>query len=242
MQKWIAAAAALTIGMTACNTSENMLDSAQATEAPTLTLADVVPVMHPESPEQKAAQQAFLEASTKRFKSKKLASAYFIEQAKRAFNEQKSDSAAILFGQAWLMDSTNSDVYQGYGRVYGQQKQYDKALFILYHALEAAPNDPQLLTDIATSHLGRFYDTSNPDDLQQSKKLLEQALTLTPDKADIYYKLAINNYYLKDYSKAWEYLHESLQENKDLEDQSFISALLEKQQDPQGIYTGANVQ
>ncbi|MBF9255597.1 hypothetical protein I2I11_20025 [Pontibacter sp. 172403-2] len=242
MRNWIAAAGILCIGLSGCNTLENIVENMQVPEKPVLTLADVVPVMQPRTPAEKAKQDQLLQEDTTRFKSRKLASEYYVTQARRTFEEQKTDSAQWLLGRAWLMDSTNNDVYQAYGRIYGEQKQYDKALFILYHALEADPQNPQLLTDIATSYLGRFYATSNPDDLRQSRKLLEQALVLSPDEADINYKLAINSYYMQEYGKAWDYLHKSLRQDKEIAGKSFISALLEKQQDPMGIYNNANVQ
>jgi len=242
MRNWIAAAGILFISLSGCNTSENIAENTQAPEKPALTLADVVPVMHPGTPEEMAKQEELLQTDTARFRSKKLAAEYYVTQARRTLEEQKQDSAQWLLGRAWLMDSTNNDIYWGYGRLYGEQKQFDKAMFILYHALEADPQNPLLLTDIATSHLGRFYETSNPEDLQQSRKLLEQALVMSPNEADINYKLAINSYYMQEYGKAWGYLHKSLRQDKEIAGKNFISALLEKQQDPMGIYNNANVQ
>ncbi|WP_242919204.1 tetratricopeptide repeat protein [Pontibacter liquoris] len=242
MRNWIAAAGLSLLGLTACNTSENVVEQTQAPESPVITMADIMPVVQAKTPQAKAKQEKFLKQNVKRFRSRKLAAAYYVAQAKRTFNEQKLDSAKYLFSRAWLMDSTNKAIYRGYGRIYGQQKEYNKALFILYRALEADRQNPQLLTDIATSHLGRFYETSDPADLQQSKKLLEQAVTLAPDQADTYYKLAINSYYLQEYGKAWRYLHQSLHQDREIADKHFISALLAKQNDPRGIYTEANVQ
>jgi tetratricopeptide (TPR) repeat protein len=201
-----------------------------------MTMADVVPVPKPATLEARQQQQRFLVNNTKRFKSRKKASVYYVAQAKRNYNEQKLDSAAYLFGRAWLLDSTNYAILWGYGLVYGQQKQYDKALFVLYKALEKDKENARLLTDVATSHLGRFYKESNPADLLQSKKLLEKAVKYSPDTADIYYKLAINSYYLQEYSKAWSYLHRSLSKDQGKADKTFIAALLEKQQDPEGKY------
>ncbi|TXK33230.1 tetratricopeptide repeat protein, partial [Pontibacter qinzhouensis] len=147
-----------------------------------------------------------------------------------------TDSAAQLFGQAWLLDSTNNEVFWGYGLVYGQQKEFDKALFVLYKALDRDQENARLLTDVATSHLGRFYEQNDPEDLLQSKKLLERAVLLSPDFAGASYKLAINSYYLQEYGKAWEYLHKSLLQDKEIVTENFVAALLQKQPDPQGVY------
>ncbi|MDX5423436.1 MAG: hypothetical protein LPK14_14360 [Hymenobacteraceae bacterium] len=234
MRTWIVAVGVV-LGLSACNAQSGITENKQEPK-PALSMADVVPVKAPKTVAQKASQQRFLKENTRRFKNRKLASEYYVLQAQRNFNEQKTDSAAYLFGRAWLMDSTNNDIYWGYGRVYGQQKAYDKALFILYRALENDKKNPRLLTDIATSHLGRFYEESNPQDLLQSRKLLEEAVKLSPDKADAYYKLAINSYYLSEYQKAWEYLHKSISHDKEIADKNFIGALSEKQHDPQGVY------
>lgn len=221
--------------LSACNSRNAITENRQSPQS-TMTMADVVPVPKPTTPEARQQQQRFLVNNTKRFKSRKKASVYYIAQAKRNYNEQKLDSAAYLFGRAWLLDSTNQAILRGYGLVYGQQKQYDKALFVLYKALEKDKENARLLTDIATTHLGRFYKESNPADLLQSKKLLEKAMKYSPDAADIYYKLAINSYYLQEYNKAWSYLHRSLNKDQGKADKTFIAALLEKQQDPEGKY------
>ena len=234
MRRWIVAVG-IVAGLSACNSQSAITENKQAPR-PTLTMADVIPIKNPVTLQEKQQRQRFLVNNTKRFKSRKTASAFYTMEAKRTFNEAKLDSAAYLFGRAWLLDSTNNDVYWGFGRVYGQQKQYEKALFVLYKALENDRHNPQLLTDVATSHLGRFYAHSNPADLLQSKKLLEKAVKYSPDKADAYYKLAISSYYLQEYRLAWEYLHNSLSKDKKLADASFIAALLDKQPDLAGKY------
>ncbi|WP_299821733.1 hypothetical protein [uncultured Pontibacter sp.] len=241
MRNWIVAVGLLTAGISACNTQNAITENQQVTQQPVLTMADVVPVKKPKTPTQKANQQKFLKDNTKRFKSKKMAGKYYVLQAQRNFNEQKLDSATYLFGRAWLMDSTNNDILWGYGKVYGEQKEHDKALYTLYRALERDKNNPQLLTDVATSHLNRFYTTSNPEDLLQSRKLLQEAVKLNPKQAGAYYKLAINSYYLKEYEQAWSYLHKSLGGKKKEADKNFVAALLDKQKDPKGVYTRAMV-
>ncbi|MEJ8801844.1 tetratricopeptide repeat protein [Pontibacter sp. H249] len=241
MRYWIVAVGLLTAGVSACNTPTAITQKEQPAPQPALTMADVVPVKKPKTAAQKAKQQKFLKENTKRFRSKKLAGKYYVLQGQRTFNEHKLDSASHLFGRAWLMDSTNNDILWGYGKLYGEQKQYDKALFALYKALEKDKKNPQLLTDVATSHLNRFYNTSNPNDLVQSKKLLHEAVKLDPKQTGAYYKLAINSYYLKEYEQAWDYLHKS-KVKTDEADKAFLTALLSKHRDPKGVYTRASVQ
>lgn len=232
-----AATGLILLGLIGCSTP-NAATEDRELQAFNLTMQDVLPAMAPKTAEAQKRQQKFLEQNVKRFKSRKLASEYYVLQAQRTFNEEKLDSALLLFNRAWLMDSTNNDVYWGYGLVYGRQEQHDKALFILYRALAQDKKNARLLTDVATAHLARFYGTSDPEDLQQSEKLLERALKLAPEHAaDTYYKLAVNNYYQRNYAKAWEFLHASIKQDKAREDRQFISALLEKERDPQGVYS-----
>ncbi|AKD04653.1 hypothetical protein POKO110462_19000 [Pontibacter korlensis] len=242
MRQWKAAAAVVAIGLSSCNT-QNAITEEQQPQQPRLTMQEVIPPMAPATPEAVAKQNKFLQENVDRFKSRQLASEYYVLQAKRTFNEQKLDSAMIFFNRAWLMDRSNNSIYWGYGLVYGQQEEYDKALYILYRALDKDKENPRLLTDVATTHLARFYQRSNPEDLQQSKKLLERALQLNPDHAaDTYYKLAVNSYYLLDFGQAWDYLHQSIRHDKNKEDRTFISALLEKESDPQGVYVQQQAQ
>ncbi|QCR21873.1 hypothetical protein [Pontibacter sp. SGAir0037] len=233
-------------GFSACNTqnaiTEHTAQAAANTDKPALSLQDIIPAQQATTPEEKQKQQEFVTRHLDRFKSRRMAGAFYVAEAQRTFNEGKTDSTDILLNRAWLMDSTNHDIFWVYGLTYGQQKEYDKAIYALYYALEFDKENPRLLTDIATSYLGRFYEESNLDDLHQSRKLLEEAARLDKDNPSIFYKLAVNSYYLKEYSKAWEYLHQSIKQDKKQEDKTFISALLEKQQDPEGIYSRQNVQ
>lgn len=236
MQKWIAAAGMAVVSLSGCN-APNILAEKQQPRQVKLTMQEVIPPMVPVNAQEAARQQKFLQKNLGRFKSRKLASKYYVVQAKRTFNEDKLDSAMVYFNHAWLMDSNNNDIYWGYGLVYGQQEEYEKALYILYRALDKDKENPRLLTDVATTHLARFYAYSMPDDLQQSKKLLERALRLDPrDAADAYYKLAVSSYYLREYKQAWRYLHQSILRDKKREDQRFIAVLLEKEHDPEGVY------
>ena len=235
-------AVGLALGLSACNTQNALIESSLSPKHHTLTMADVVPVVEPETAEEKAQQEKFLKENVKRFKSRELASEYYVLQARRAFNEDKLDSASYLFGRAYLMDSTNNDIYWGYGLVYGREQKYDEALFLLYRALGKEKENPRLLNDIATSHLSRFYIKTDPADLVQSKKLLEQAVRLSPEEADAYYKLAINSYYLREYGNAWDYLHKSIRRDKEVADNALIAALLEKKKDPKGLYKAQRVQ
>lgn len=236
MQKWIAAAGALALGLSGCNMQNALTENHQPQQA-RLTMQEVIPPMAPATPEAAAKQNKFLEENKGRFKSTKLAADYYVLQAKRTFNEDKLDSALVFFNRAWLMDRSNNEIYWGYGLVYGQQEEYGKALYILYRALDKDKENARLLTDVATTHLARFYQYSTPDDLQQSKKLLERALQLNPDDtADTYYKLAVSSYYLLEFGPAWDYLHQSIRQDKEKEDKTFIAALLAQERDPQGIY------
>lgn len=238
MQKWIVAFGILGIALSSCQMQDVLFRKTDEPVKVSLAMRDVIPAMAPKAPEEKAQQKKFLKDNVSRFKNRKLASDFYVLHGQRTFNEDKLDSAAIFFNRAWLMDSTNTDVFWGYGLIYGKQEKYDNALFILYRALENDKENPRLLTDIATTHLARFYQQSTPEDLSQSKRMLEQALALEPENAaDTYYKLAVNSYYLRDYADAWTYLHQSIKADKTKADKTFIAALLEKERDPQGTYT-----
>lgn len=236
MRSHIIAFGLLITGSLAACTSQNAITENRQSPKPNLTLNDVIPVRNIASVEEKQKQKKFIDQQAKRFKNRKTSSGYYVHEAKRQFNEAKLDSASISFGRAWLLDSTNNDVYWGYGLVYGQQKDFDKALFSLYHALDRDQHNARLLTDLATTHLNRFYATSGPDDLLQSRKLLELAVRYAPEKAEANYKLAVSYYYLQEYAKAWESLHRSISKDKTLADNTFIAALLDKQADPAGKY------
>ncbi|TPE45850.1 tetratricopeptide repeat protein [Pontibacter mangrovi] len=238
MRQWIAAAGlALTAGLSSCN-MQNTLTRQPQTVRPRLTMQEVIPPMAPATKAQEDSQNKFLKDNVSRFRSRKLASQYYVLQAKRTFNQNQPDSAMIFLNRAWLMDRSNNEIYWGYGLAYGQMQEYDKALYLLYRTLDQDKENPRLLTDIATTHLARFYSQSNPTDLQQSRKLLKRALAQNPkNTADTYYKLAINSYYLLDFGQAWHYLHQSIKLDKSKENKKFIAALLQKEQDPAGVYS-----
>lgn len=235
MRNWIWVAALSIVGLSACHT-QSAVQEQQELQRPNLSLKDVVPPMKA-GPKVKAQQEKFRRESAEKFKSRQLGSQYYVLQAQRTFNEDKLDSASLFFNRAWLLDSTNNDVYWGYGLLYGRQDAHDKALYTLYHALSHDNENPRLLTDVATAHLASYYSHKHPNDLHQSRKLLLQALKLKPqDPSDTYYKLALNSYYLGEYAEAWDYLHLSVRQDGTKENEKFIAALLQKVPDPQGVY------
>ena len=159
---------------------------------------------------QKASDKEFIETTLKQYPTNRKASEHLIDLGfKYLYKDIKT--AMYRFNQAYLLDSTNSDIYWGYGGVYfilgdleNTQKQY-------LEGLEINSKNTHLLTDYGTYFMSQYYGLQP---LGEKKALihLDSAITyLTKsfelDKTDpnTSFKLSICYFQKKDCKNAWKY-------------------------------------
>lgn len=119
-------------------------------------------------------------------------------------------TAMFRFNQAWLLDSLNSNVYWGFGTIYGYFFQSDYQTEQYKEGLKLDPSNTNILTDYATIYLGKFYDSTNKFDLYLAIELLRKSYLAEPENYNTLFKLSICYYNLGDCYFAWKYWDESV--------------------------------
>lgn len=163
----------------------------------------------PKNEHQKNADKEFIEATMKQFSDARKASDHLIALGfKYLYKDIKT--AMYRFNQAYLMDSTNADIYWGFGGIYTTLGDFKKAARQYREGLLIAPKNPHLLTDYGTWFMAQ--SKSNPGDNKQSGELLDSAIhyleksySIDPKDQNTSFKLSAVYFYKGDCKNAWKY-------------------------------------
>ena len=119
-------------------------------------------------------------------------------------------TAMYRFNQAWLLDSTNSNIFSGFSAVYFSFQDYDTALKMLDEGLQLNPDNTNLLTDKATIYSVRYRTSKKSEDLKKAYELLNKSYQLDPKKDVTLYKLSIFSFEQGDCKNAKRYYEECM--------------------------------
>jgi tetratricopeptide (TPR) repeat protein len=167
---------------------------------------------------QKKSDQEFIETVLKQDSSNRKASDHMISLGFKYLNRDIK-TAMYRFNQAYLLDSTNTDIYWGFGGVYMTLGLYSKAENQYKEGLAINPNNTHLLTDYGTNFLAQYYPmqmmpkndyVKNPK--EEAIKLLDSAITYMTKSYQIdmkdqntTFKLSICYWNKGDCDNAWKY-------------------------------------
>jgi tetratricopeptide (TPR) repeat protein len=112
------------------------------------------------------------------------------------------------FNQAWLLDSTNADVYWGYGGVYYTLGDTQSALKQYNEGLLIDRQNSKILTDKATVYLTLYEAKSDKDQLIKAIDLFNDSYTIDPKNQNTLYKLSVAYFYQGDCANAKKYYNE----------------------------------
>lgn len=129
----------------------------------------------PKTDAQKEADKQFIEEAIKVDTTRRKASDHMI---RLGFRYLYSDikTSMYRFNQAYLLDSTNTDIYWGYGAVYMTLGEYDKAGKQYLEGLEINPQNTHLLTDYGTYFMNQYY-LLQPSDERRATQNLDSAVS-----------------------------------------------------------------
>ena len=115
------------------------------------------------------------------------------------------------FNQAYLLDSTNTDIYWGYAGVYMTLGDFGKAEKQYLEGLAINPKSTHLLTDYGTYFMAQYYNLQ-PIDEKGALTNLDSAITymtksyqLDPTDQNTTFKLSICYWNKGDCDNAWKY-------------------------------------
>ncbi len=119
-------------------------------------------------------------------------------------------TAMLRFNQAYLLDSTNTDIYWGFGGVYMTLGDFNKAKEQYLSGLRINPNNSHILTDYGTYFFMTYYNLSGSKN-EQAKVLdsaivyLTRSYNLAPGAPETNLKLSVCYWNKNDCPNAWKY-------------------------------------
>jgi tetratricopeptide (TPR) repeat protein len=131
----------------------------------------------------------------------------------RGFQNLYTDikTAMYRFNQAYLLDSTNPDIYWGFGAVYLNLGDYEKARTQYLQGLRVDPENTHILTDYSSYFLAQYYGLQSLSlrealiNLDSSISYLNKSYKLDPKDQNTSFKLSVSYLNKGDCSNAWKY-------------------------------------
>jgi len=163
---------------------------------------------------QKKADKEFIKFTIKSDSSRKKESNRFIRLGFNFLYQKDIKTAMQRFNQAYLLDSTNTDIYCGFGAVYMTLGQYQKAKEQYEEGLQITPDNTHLLTDYGTYFIWQYY-ALKPNDKENAMIHFDSAITyltksyhLDSTDQNTTFKLSILYYDKGDCDNAWKFYKE----------------------------------
>lgn len=119
-------------------------------------------------------------------------------------------TAMSRFNQSYLLDSTASYDYWGYGAVYMQLGNIEKAKEVYKTGLTLEPDNYLIWTDYATLFLAEYYQTQESAAIDSALYYFKRSHTIAPDYTSTLYKLSISYLIKNNCDSAWKYYDECL--------------------------------
>ncbi len=143
------------------------------------------------------ADSIFIQNTLPEFASKRMASEHLIDLGFK-YLYQDVKTAMYRFNQAYLLDSTNSDIYWGYGAVYMILQDYPKAKEQYEVGLLHDPKNARIMTDYGT-----YFMTQGITD--SAIRYMSRSYSLDSTNQNTLFKLAACYYYKGDCKNAVYY-------------------------------------
>src|SRR5436190_9598559 len=109
--------------------------------------------------------------SLSQFKTRRQASNHLIELGFQYYYRPDFKTAMYRFNQAYLLDSTNTDIFWGYGAIYMTLGDYKKAQQEYLEGLSVNSQNTHLLTDYGTYFMNQYYVLQPVNDKDASRNL-----------------------------------------------------------------------
>jgi tetratricopeptide (TPR) repeat protein len=152
------------------------------------------------------ADEIFLTNCDKQFKDRKEAAIFHINRGWKYFYKNQLDTSMMRFNQAWLLDSTNADIYWGFGTILGTKKQYKESIPLFEKSIKMSSNNPKVFESIASSYGQLFFETKDIKFLNLAIDNLKTSVRLDPNNASAYGQLTAAYSYFMQKDSGRKYL------------------------------------
>ena len=157
--------------------------------------------------EQVKIDKDFLASCDKYFKNTSEATRYHIDKGWEYFYKNDLDTAMMRFNQAWLLDSTNADIYWGFGNILGKQQKFQESLKYFEKSLVINSNNSKVWLCSATSYGQLFFQSKDISLLNKAIYSLKESVSIDPTNAEAYGQLTACYSYFTQKDSATKYLH-----------------------------------
>jgi tetratricopeptide (TPR) repeat protein len=144
------------------------------------------------------------------FKTRREASNHLIKLGFDYYYRDDLKTAMYRFNQAYLLDSTNSDDYWGYGAVYMRFGLLGLAADQYEAGLKIDSTNTHLWTDYATMRLAQYYRLDYEEGLDTAIIYLHKSYLINPKDVNTVYKLSICYWSKNKCKEAWKYYDECI--------------------------------
>ncbi len=117
------------------------------------------------------------------------ASVYHVDLAWGYYYKKEYDNAIKRFNQAWLLDSTNADIYWGFGSVLGMKSMFKESMAYLKKSIKLNPKNEKVYIAIGLSYGNEFYQNKNTATLDTAIFYFKKSIETQPNNSDAYIKL-----------------------------------------------------
>jgi Tfp pilus assembly protein PilF len=157
---------------------------------------------------QQAADQSLIETYLKELGTRRKASDTLISQGFSYLYRYDFKTAMYRFNQAWILDSTNVDVYWGYGGLYITLGDTHSALEQYNEGLRIDPINSKILTDKATIFMTQAQTKGDDNKMSQAIELFNASYAIDPKNQNTLYKLSVACFIKNDCANAKKYYNE----------------------------------
>lgn len=187
---------------------------------------------------QQAVGAAVLADVGRSFASRTEASKFFSQKGFEYLREGQPDTATVRFNLAYALDPQNPDAYRGLAVLLSQRPTAtpEAVQALVLQGLAVAPTNALLLTDAATTTLGRYEISKKKRDLTEANDYAQRALRADSTIAAAWQTQARVRYAQADYPAAWQAVHKVQSLSLTSLDFNFLTELLAKAPDPQGKF------
>jgi tetratricopeptide (TPR) repeat protein len=145
--------------------------------------------------EQIEADRQFIALVDKQYSKREDAAKHMVQRGWEYLSAQKLDTSMMRFNQAWLLDSSNYQIYWGYGDLMGIQNKFKESLPYFMRSIQLNPNNIRLLQDASVGYGNTYLATKNEVYLDTCITLLKKAVKIEPANAGLYAQIAAAYFY-----------------------------------------------
>lgn len=187
---------------------------------------------------QQVDDQLFLSDCDKNFKNRKEAGEFFSKMGWDYLSEGEKNTAIHRFNLSYLLDNENIDAYWGLGVIEYQQENYSSAIKLMSKGLELCDGQNYvLMVDLATVYIKTaLANTNSVIEINQAKKLLQNAVKIQPNYSLAYVQLAVVYLFENQPDEAWNQFHKGYELNPAELNREVLAELLSRKDDPKGIF------